>query len=72
LLFGTPFPDVVGHAVGKTSDKCGDFPQIKYAAMKLLSAEVDDLMKEVAKEQAPFLQMPKGHFADQPKCDIVN
>jgi hypothetical protein len=29
--------------------------------MKLLSAEVDDLMKEVAKEQAPFLQMPEGH-----------
>ncbi len=42
---------------------CGrrGFPQVKYAAMKLLSAEVDDLMKEAAKEQAPFLQMPEGH-----------
>jgi hypothetical protein len=30
--------------------------------MKLLSAEVDDLMKEVAKERAPFLQMPEGMF----------
>ena len=34
--------------------------QEKYAAMKLLSAEVDDLMREVAKEQVPFLQTPEG------------
>jgi hypothetical protein len=35
--------------------------QAKYEGMKRLSAEIDDLMKEVAKEQVPLLYIPEGH-----------
>lgn len=35
--------------------------QVKYDGMKRLSAEIDDLMKEVAKEQTPLLYIPEGH-----------
>ncbi|MGY4305197.1 hypothetical protein ACVIJ6_002440 [Bradyrhizobium sp. USDA 4369] len=34
--------------------------QAKYEGMKRLSAEVDDLMKEVAREQVPLLYLPEG------------
>ncbi|MBR0713965.1 hypothetical protein [Bradyrhizobium liaoningense] len=34
--------------------------QEKYEGMKRLSVEIDDLMKEVAKEQVPFLHIPIG------------
>jgi hypothetical protein len=34
--------------------------QAKYEGMKRLSAEIDDLMKEVAKEQVPLLYIPDG------------
>jgi len=34
--------------------------QAKYEGMKRLSAEIDDLMKEVAREQVPLLYIPDG------------
>lgn len=34
--------------------------QAKYDGMKRLSAEIDDLMKEIAKEQVPLLYVPEG------------
>ena len=43
---------------------------IKYEAMKKLSIEMDDLVKEVAKEQKPSLQSQDGLLV-QPSRDAI-
>jgi hypothetical protein len=44
--------------------------QEKYQAMKKLSVEMDDLVKEVAKEQVPFLSTTEGHVL-KPSRDAI-
>jgi hypothetical protein len=44
--------------------------QEKYEGMKKLSIEIDDLMKEVAREQAPFLHTTEGHVLN-PSRDAI-
>lgn len=44
--------------------------QEKYEAMKRLSSELDDLMKEVANEQVPFLHTTDGHVL-KPSRDAI-
>ena len=44
--------------------------QEKYEGMKKLSIEIDDLMKEVAREQVPFLHTTEGHVL-KPSRDAI-
>jgi hypothetical protein len=44
--------------------------QEKYEGMKRLSSEIDDLIKEVAKEQVPLLHTTEGHFL-KPSRDAI-
>jgi hypothetical protein len=44
--------------------------QAKYDAMKKLSVEMDDLVKEVAKEQSPTLQTQSGYVL-RPSRDAI-